>query len=151
MERPNHLRPDQFSGGSALRSLLFGSLAALALLIGTAAQGAASEVGTGSLYLDGRVVGTVLPPAHVPPGTGRDPFYKVTNGAAGQLGIAGVGPGDDGYHGGDWEVFTVTFKPGVTPTLLTSGAAVLAAESAGRVTVTRVPSADFRCPVTQQA
>ena len=133
-----------------MRSLLVGSLAALALLAGTAVQGAASEVGRGSLFLDGRVVGTVLPPAQVAPGSGRDPFYKVTNGAAGQLGIAGVGPGDEGFHGGDWEVFSVTFKPGVTPTLLTSGAGVLGAESAGEVTVTRVPSADFRCPITQQ-
>jgi hypothetical protein len=141
---------DHLAGGIALRSLLVGSLAALALLVGTAVQGAASEVGRGSLFLDGRVVGTVLPPAQVAPGSGRDPFYKVTNAAAGQLGIAGVGPGDEGFHGGDWEVFSVTFKPGVTPTLLTSGAGVLAAESAGEVTVTRVPSADFRCPITQQ-
>jgi len=133
-----------------LRSLLVGSLTSLALLVGTAVQGAASAVGTGSLFLDGRVVGTVVPPAQVAPGTGRDPFYKVTNGAGGQLGIAGVGPGDEGFHGGDWEVFSVTFKPGVTPTLLTSGADVLAAESAGEVTVTRVASADFRCPITQQ-
>jgi hypothetical protein len=124
-------------------------MASLALLVGTAAQTAAS-VGTGSLFFDGRVVGTIVTPAHVEAGTGQDPFYKVTNGAPGQLGIAGVGPGEQSYHGGDWEVFTVTFKAGITPRLLTSGAAVLAAASAGQVTVTRVPSADFRCPVTQQ-
>lgn len=134
-----------------MRSVLVGSLASLALLVATAAQGAASEVGTGSLFLDGRVVGTVVTPAHVAAGTGQDPFYKVTNGASGQLGVAGVGPGDANFHGGDWEVFTVTFRQGVTPVLLTSGAAVLGAESSGLVTVIRVPSADFRCPITQQA
>lgn len=134
-----------------LRSLIVGSVASLAILAATAAQGVASEVGTGSLFLDGRVVGTVVPPARVAAGTGQDPFFKVTNGASGQLGVAGVGPGEGSYHGGDWEVFTVTFNPGITPTLLTSGAAVLAAEASGQVTVTRAPSADFRCPITQQA
>jgi len=103
------------------------------------------------LFLDGRVVGTVVPPANMPAGTGQDPFYKVTNGASDQLGIAGVGPGDSGaFHGGSWQVWTVTFNSGVTPYLLTSASAVAAALAAGDVTVTRVPDADFRCPITQQ-
>ena len=132
-----------------MKALVIGPLVSLALLVGTAAQGAAS-VGTGSLFLDGRVVGTVVTPSGLPAGTGIDPFYKVTNGAPGQLGIAGVGPGEPSYHGGAWEVFIVTFTTGVTPVLLTSAADVSAAEAAGEVTVTRVPTADFRCPITQQ-
>jgi hypothetical protein len=42
----------------------------------------------------------------------------------------------------------VTFNDGVTPYLLTSDEAVAAAQSAGDVTVTRAPDADFRCPIT---
>jgi hypothetical protein len=109
---------------------------------------AMATMGKGSLFHDGAIVGTVVVPAHVAPGSGSDPFYMVTNGAAGQLGIAGVAPGDGPYHGGDWQVWLVTFKSGVTPYLLTSDEAVFAAEAAGDVTVTRAPDADFRCPVT---
>jgi hypothetical protein len=104
---------------------------------------------TGQLFHDGAVVGTVVTPAPIAPGTGTDPFYKVTNGASGQLGIAGVAPGDGAYHGGSWQVSLVTFDPGVTPYLLTSDDAVFAAANRGDVTVTRAGSADFRCPVVQ--
>ena len=110
---------------------------------------AMATTGKGQLFHDGAVVGTVVTPAHVAPGSGTDPFFKVTNGAAGQLGIAGVAPGDGPYHGGDWQVFTVTFNSGVTPYLLTSDEAVMAAEQAGDVTVSRAASADFRCPITR--
>src|SRR5262245_20929090 len=113
-----------------------------------AAVPAMATVGTGSLFHDGAVVGTVVVSAPVPAGSGTDPFYKVTNGASGQLGIAGVAPGDGPYHGGDWQVWLVTFRGGVTPYLLTSDDAVFAARSAGDVTVTRAAAADFRCPIT---
>src|ERR671930_702154 len=107
-----------------------------------------ATTGNGFLFHDGAVVGTVVVPAQIAPGSGSDPFYKVTNGADGQLGIAGVAPGDGPYHGGDWQVWLVTFNGGVTPYLLTSDEAVFAAEAAGDVTVTRAPDADFRCPIT---
>src|SRR5437016_13558417 len=103
----------------------------------------------GQLFQDGAVVGTVVTPARIAPGSGTDPFYKVTNGAPGQLGIAGVAPGDGSYHGGSWQVYVVTFSPGVTPYLLTSDEAVISAREAGDVTVTRAGDADFRCPVVQ--
>ena len=109
---------------------------------------AMATTGKGSLFHDGAAVGTVVVPANVPAGSGTDPFYKVTNGADGQLGIAGVAPGDGPYHGGDWQVWLVTFNDGVTPYLLTSDEAVVAAQAAGDVTVTRAPAADFRCPIT---
>jgi hypothetical protein len=130
-----------------MRLLLAGMLAVAATLV--VASSATATAGKGSLFNDGRIVGTVVNPANVPPGSGRDPFYSVTNGAAGQLGIAGVAPGDGPYHGGDWQVWLVTFDPGVTPYLLTSDEAVFAAEAAGDVTLTRNPSGDFRCPVTR--
>jgi hypothetical protein len=123
-------------------------VAGLLTAVGTqAALGA--DPGFGKLYLNGQVVGTVVPPAQVAPGSGLDPFYKVTNGVDGQLGIAGVGPGEPGFHGGDWEVFTVTFT--VAPYLLTSGSAVATAAAKGDVTVTRQPAQDFRCPITSTA
>jgi hypothetical protein len=121
---------------------------AVAVTAAVVAVPAMATTGKGFLFHDGAVVGTVVVPAHVAPGSGSDPFFNVTNGAAGQLGIAGVAPGDGPYHGGDWQVWLVTFNSGVTPYLLTSDEAVFAAEAAGDVTVTRAPDADFRCPVT---
>src|SRR5438093_4752725 len=124
---------------------------ALVLILGTvvvagSAQ-ASATTGKGQLFHDGAIVGTVVAPVAIP-GEGTDPFYVVTNGAEGQLGIAGVAPGDRPYHGGAWEVFTVTFNDGVTPWLLTSDDAVFAAQQTGDATVTRNAPADFRCPVT---
>ncbi len=116
---------------------------ALVLALSVAASATA---GKGLLFHDGTTVRTVVVPAPIP-GGGTDPFYSVTNGAQGQLGIAGVAPGDGPYHGGAWAVNTVTFNAGVTPYLLTSDEAVFAAGAAGDVTVTRTLDADFRCPV----
>ena len=98
----------------------------------------------GCCYFNGTVVRTVVPPANTPK-AGRDNFYAITNGVAGQKGVVGVIPGEPGYHGGHWKFFAVTFT--VAPYLLTSEAAVLAAEAAGDVTITRDPDADFRCPI----
>ena len=106
----------------------------------------AATPGFGHLYFNGTIVRTVVPPAAFP-NEGRDNFYKVTNGATGQLGIVAVAPGSPGYNGGHWKVFTVTFSSGITPVLLTSEQAVLSAQSAGMVTVTRNAAADFLCPV----
>jgi hypothetical protein len=128
---------------SLLVSVLVLAPFVLALPIGSVF---AATPGFGHLYYNGTIVHTVVPPAAFP-NTGLDNFYKVSNGAAGQLGIASVAPGADGYHGGHWKVFIVTFNQDATPALLTSQAAVLAAQSAGTVTVTRNASADFLCPV----
>lgn len=108
---------------------------------------AEAKTGKGQLYLDGHIVGTVVNPATLPHG-GTDPFFVVTNGVSGQLGIAGVGPGQPGYTGGDWAVYRVTFSG--APYLLTSDEAVMAARSAGDVTVVRDAAADFRCPITKK-
>jgi hypothetical protein len=122
------------------------AFAAIALLVAVPATATTSK---GQLFHDGTIVGTVVTPSPIPAGSGTDPFFKVTNGAVGQLGIAGVAPGDGPYHGGRWEVFLVAFNPGVTPYLLTSDEAVMTARRAGDVTVTRAGDADFRCPITQ--
>ena len=130
-----------------MRLTLASALIAIASLL--AALPAGATTAKGQLFHDGSVVGTVVTPAPIAAGSGTDPFYKVTNGAAGQLGIAGVAPGDGPYHGGSWQVFVVTFNSGVTPYLLTSDEEVAAAQAAGDVTVTRSQDADFRCPITQ--
>ena len=106
----------------------------------------AATPGFGNLYYNGTVVRTVVPPAAFP-NEGRDNFYQVTNGATGQFGIAAVAPGSSDYHGGHWKVFTVTFNSEITPVLLTSEQAVLSAQNARMVTVTRNAAADFLCPV----
>jgi hypothetical protein len=119
--------------------------AALVAAVTLALAGPVSaKAGKGQLFLDGEVVRTVVNAAKLPHG-GTDPFYAVTNPAQGQLGIAGVGPGQPGYTGGDWAVFELTFN--VTPYLLTSDEAVQMAQSEGDVTVVRDASADFRCPI----
>ena len=101
---------------------------------------------TGMLFLNGDTVRTLVPPAAIPNG-GIDPLYMLTNGVTGQLGIAAVGPGVPGYHGGAWAIYTVTFNQGVTPYLLTSDEDVQQALDDGDVTVTRAPALDNRCPV----
>jgi hypothetical protein len=133
-----------------MKRLIAGSIVAGALMLSTAlsafADNANAAVGFGTLFYNGGTIRTVVTPSAFP-NSGTDPFFKVTNGATGQLGIAGVAPGAADYHGGAWAVNLVTFKSGVTPYLLTSAQAVRAAAAAGDLTVTRNPAADFRCPV----
>lgn len=128
-----------------MRRLLAVVSMAGALLFVLSAGGSAATTKS-LLFHDGDVVRTVVNSGAIP-NQGTDPFYSVTNGAEGQLGIAGVAPGDEAYHGGSWQVYLVTFNEGVEPYLLTSDEAVFAAEAAGDVTVVRDGSADFRCPI----
>jgi hypothetical protein len=98
-------------------------------------------------FYNDQTVRTVVPPAAFP-NTGLDNFYAFpSGGATGQEPVVAVAPGAVGYHGGHWKFFAATWNPGSTPTLLTSEAAVLAAQSAGLVTLTRVPANDFLCPI----
>lgn len=98
----------------------------------------------GCCFYEGSVVRTVVPPASTPQ-EGVDNFYGVSGGVAGQKGVVAVAPGDTNYHGGHWAFHSVTWN--VAPYLLTSEAAVLAAEALGDVSVTRDPSKDFLCPI----
>ena len=82
------------------------------------------------------------------PFEGRDNLYPFMGAAAvGQLPIAAVAPGDRYYHGGQWAVWVVTWNENVTPYLLKSEEDVLEAEDNEEVTITRMPEADFKCPV----
>lgn len=117
-----------------------------ALLTLVTAQALQAQPQFGELYYDGGVVRTVIPPAAAPK-QGRDPIYPITNGVDGQLPVAGVAPGDKGYHGGKWAVNLVMWNMGTEPYLLTSAQMVLDAEEWGYVTITRVRDADFKCPI----
>lgn len=123
-------------------------LAASAMLVAGAAVAQAAPppfvFPAGCCYYQGQVVRTVVPPA-ASPQEGLDNFYAVSGGAEGQKAIVAVAPGDVGYHGGQWKFFSVTWN--VAPYLLMSSSAVLAAEAAGDVTVTRVAANDFKCPI----
>lgn len=94
----------------------------------------------GCCWYDGEEVRTVVPPA-ANPNVGRDDFYAVPD----QRGVVAVAPGDTDYHGGKWAFHAVAWN--VDPYLLTSEAAVLAAEMVGDVTITRMPEMDFKCPI----
>jgi hypothetical protein len=130
---------------SRMRKSIVAVALAVAALVATAGP-ATAKADKGLLFHDDEVVRTVVNPGRIPH-QGTDPFYSVTNGVEGQLGIAGEAPGDPGYNGGSWAVNEVTFNQGVDPYLLTSDEAVMEAEAAGDVTVVRTPEADFRCPV----
>lgn len=113
--------------------------AAFALAAAPAPAIAGSPVHFAQIYLNGTLTRTLLPPA-ASPSEGTDAFYIVP----GVGGVAAVGPGDIGYHGGHWKVFVVS--GGITPDL-TSEAAILAAATAGTITLTRNADADFLCPI----
>ncbi|HXV46264.1 MAG TPA: hypothetical protein VD736_06295 [Nitrososphaera sp.] len=125
---------------------LLAFVAASAILAVPVGTSFAARPGFGNLYYNDTIVRTVVTPSSFP-NEGLDNFYAVTNGAEGQLGIAAVAPGDTSYHGGHWKFNAITFNEGVTPHLLTSEEAVLTAEDAGDVTITRVPANDFLCPI----
>ena len=126
------------------RKLFIGMLAAVCMVI-FSLPAAAKKPGFGTLYYNGEIVRTVVPPAAMP-FQGRDNLYPFPGEAAdGQLPIAAVAPGDRDYHGGQWAVNLVDWNG--EPYLLTSEADVLAAEAAGDISIDRRPDLDFKCPV----
>jgi len=98
----------------------------------------------GCCFYDGGMVRTVVPPAAFP-GGGTDDFYMVVGGATGQKPVVAEAPGDVGYNGGRWAFHLVEWSD--APYLLTSAGAVLAAEAAGDLTITRIEANDFLCPI----
>src|SRR5260370_6084466 len=106
---------------SIMKRLIAGSILGGALLLSTAlsafADSSSAAAGFGTLFYNGGTIHTVVPPAAFP-NTGTDPFFKVTNGAAGQLGIAGVAPGAADYHAAPRAANLVPSRPDVPPSLL---------------------------------
>ena len=80
-----------------MRRLLASGTLAMVLLISIAGGALAGQPVKTTIWLDGVQVRTILPPA-VSPQDGTDPFYMVP----GTGGVAAVGPGSAGYHGGHW-------------------------------------------------
>jgi len=122
-------------------------LAIVAMMLALAAPASAGRAVVfpgGCCFYEGDTVRTVVPPAAFP-NRGTDAFYAVMGGVEGQKGVVAVAPGEAGYHGGHWAFNAVTWK--TDPYLLTSEAAVWAAEAASDVEVTRDASHDFLCPI----
>lgn len=123
-----------------MRRLITGLVMTSLLVVAMAAPALAGKPATGTLWLDGEQVRTLVPPA-ASPKPGRDALYRVP----GTGGVAAVGPGDRGYHGGHWAVYDVTFTGDQVQ--LTSEDAIQQAQWDGLVIVTRNAAADFRCPI----
>lgn len=128
------------------RLVLIASAAVLAL---AAFAGPAAARSFGAVYAHDEIFRVFGNAAHVPDGTGTDPFAKFTNSTnADQLGVAAFAPGDPGdSHGGRWAVYRATWTSGDPATLVTSWEQLQALADAGQLALTRDPAADFRCPV----
>lgn len=136
---------------AARRTYTAFATAALAIPLTLAAPATAdsdmANVGFGRLFYDGEIVRTVATPTSQPD-RGVDAIYAFADGVDGQLSVTSVAPGDADYHGGRWAVYVVDWDEMATPSLLTSDADIAAAIQAGDVSVTRMPAADFVCPVS---
>lgn len=111
-----------------------------AILVIGAASSAFAQRTFGNLYYEGTTVRTFVPPAAIP-WEGVDNIYVIPD----QFSVTAVAPGNPDYHGGRWAVHVVTWN--ADPYLLTSAAAVYAAEAAGDIIITRTPENDVLCPV----
>lgn len=123
-----------------MRRLMATAILGGALIASSATSVFAGEPIKTQIWLDGAQVRTLLPPAATP-GEGTDAFFMVP----GTGGVAAVGPGDLGYHGGHWAVYLVSWNVSMYP--LTSYDAIADAESAGDIEITRNAGADFLCPI----
>jgi len=126
-------------------------IASSTLVAVAALAGPAAAVGQpfGAVFAHNEIYQVFGNPANVPDGTGTDPFAKFTNSTnAGQKGVAEFAPGDPGEsHGGRWAVYQATRTAGDSATLVTSWEQLQALANDGQLTLTRTPTADFRCPV----
>jgi hypothetical protein len=84
-------------------------------------------------------------PVKLAPGNKVAPIWAFTNGHEGQRNIIDTVPGRKDYTP-LWAVTMVTWKPGETPRVLRSAAAVRAAQTAGDVTIRAMPIV-VNCPV----
>lgn len=123
-----------------MRRLLASGALASSLLMSLVGGALAGQPVQTTIWLDGVQVRTILPPA-ASPQEGTDPFYMVP----GTGGVAAVGPGSAGYHGGHWQVYLVAWNVAQYP--LTSLDAINTAEAAGDITIARAADLDFLCPI----
>lgn len=81
-------------------------------------------------------------------GTGAPDFTydKIYNLGTG-INVAEAKPGDRDFNGGRWQVYVVTWAPGVTPVQYTNDQQILAAQAAGLLTIGATPVKEFFCNV----
>jgi hypothetical protein len=128
-----------------VKRLIMLALAALVVVAPASASGSLKQPVVPGFF-QGESVGYFdYGPIKLKPGNKLAPIWTVTNPAAGQHNIIDTVPGRADYSP-LWQVNMVTFKDGVTPSLLKSKADVDAAVNAGDVTVTRT-STVVNCPV----
>jgi hypothetical protein len=115
-----------------------------ALSLAVAAPASAREFGT--IYAEGETFRTFGNPARVDPGTGTDPLARFTT----QDSVAQFAPGQ-GSHGGRWAIYDATWLDPEAIQLVTDWGEIVALVEAGDLALTRVPGADFRCPILPDA
>ncbi len=132
-----------------MQRLKFAAAAGLIAVAAFTGTTAAAGQPFGAVYAHDQVYRVFGNAAHVPDGSGTDPFAKFTNSTnVNQLGVAEFAPGDPGdSHGGRWAVYRATWTGGDSSNLVTSWEQLEALAQSGDLTLTRTPAADFRCPV----
>jgi len=123
--------------------------AAVGLLVLMTLAGPVGARTFGAVYANGQIYRVFGNAAHVPDGTGTDPFATFTNSTnTAQKGVAEFAPGSPtGHHGGRWAVYRATWTSGDPATLVTSWSQLEALVSSGQISLVRDAAADFRCPV----
>jgi hypothetical protein len=130
-----------------MNRLFFAGASALLAALVIAGPVGARDFGT--VYIDDLAYRVFGNQANVPDGTGTDPFATFTNSTnPAQRGVAEFAPGSPtGHHGGRWAVYRAAWTNGDPSTLVTSWEQLQSLLAADQLTLTRVPAADFRCPV----
>ena len=131
-----------------MKRILVGATAGMLALMTLAAPVGARTFG--AVYANDAVYRVFGNAAHVPDGTGTDPFATFTNSTnADQLGVAEFAPGIEpgSSHGGRWAVYRATWTSGDASTLVTSWSELQSYVASGELTLVRDAAADFRCPV----
>jgi hypothetical protein len=123
--------------------ILGGAALAVAAVVAPVAAAGPPSVG---IYIDGDPYRTLGTPTDFSM-TGADsetydPIYALGNGLAS---VAVAAPGDPGFNGGRWAVFTVTWID--EPYQIVSYEELLQAEIDGKLTIADSPSTFFECPV----
>jgi hypothetical protein len=141
-------------GGAATAALATGAM----LVVAPAAQ--AAGVSDPSIYVDGTLYRTVGTPTDLSgtgaPASSYQPIYAFPAGT--QFNVATAAPGDPGFRGGRWQVYSVELPNGYAAALgsgdldndgvLDSDEELRAAQTAGDLVVGGIVTS-FECPLIQ--
>lgn len=122
------------------------ALLAAALLAGTVSA-AAPDRAEGRIYANDMLWATFGTPAKFenPPEQSVDRLYVFPDNPE-LMPVSEASPGDRDYNGGRWEVHAVTFAPGVSASQFTNDEDLVAAASAGDLSISGVVMY-FGCPL----